>query len=49
MLREVEREAIRAALRQSDHDTLRAAGLLGITQQYLLQRMDDLLPRDKSA
>ncbi len=49
MLREVEREAIRTALRQSDQDTVRAAALLGISPEYLGKRMAELLPRDKTA
>jgi two-component system response regulator AtoC len=48
MLRDVEREAIRTALRQSDQDAARAASLLNIAPDYLAQRMADLLPRDKS-
>ncbi len=46
MLREVEREALRAALRQGDQDTARAAALLSITQEQMAQRMTDLLPHN---
>ncbi|HEY7355454.1 MAG TPA: sigma-54 dependent transcriptional regulator [Ktedonobacterales bacterium] len=49
MLREVEREAIRTALRQNDQEVVRAAALLGVTPEYLTQRMTELLPRDKTA
>jgi two-component system response regulator AtoC len=44
MLREVEREALRAARRQTDYDTARAAALLGISESRLLERINVLLP-----
>ncbi len=44
MLREVEREALRAALRQTDYDAMRAANLLGISTSHLSERMAELLP-----
>ncbi|HEU5199500.1 MAG TPA: helix-turn-helix domain-containing protein, partial [Ktedonobacterales bacterium] len=44
MLREVEREALRAAQRQTDYDNARAAALLGMSESRLVERMSVLLP-----
>jgi two-component system response regulator AtoC len=44
MLREVEREALRCALRQTDYDNVRAAALLGINEARLTERAGVLLP-----
>src|SRR5579885_2243639 len=44
ILREVEREALRAALRQSDQDQTRAASLLGLSDAQMARRLAELLP-----
>lgn len=44
LLLEVEREALRVAMRQSEQDLSRAAELLGITQEQLTQRLRELAP-----
>jgi two-component system response regulator AtoC len=44
LLHEVEREAVRVAMRQSEQDPLRAADLLGITLEQLTFRLRELAP-----
>ncbi len=44
LLRDVEREALRVAMRQSEQDPARAAELLGITPELLTQRLRELTP-----
>ncbi len=44
LLLEVEREALRVAMRQSEQDLSRAAELLGLTQEQLTQRLRELAP-----
>jgi two-component system response regulator AtoC len=44
LLREVEREALRVALRQSEQDPARAAELLGINPEQLTRRLRELTP-----